>query len=52
MAGWTWRTESKMSNEPKIKVKGALVELDGVGVKCATITPNEARMEEFNLKRM
>lgn len=24
----------------------------GVGVKCATITPDEARMEEFNLKRM
>ncbi|RVV99830.1 NADP-dependent isocitrate dehydrogenase [Mesobaculum littorinae] len=24
----------------------------GVGVKCATITPDEQRMEEFNLKRM
>ena len=24
----------------------------GVGVKCATITPDEARMEEFNLKEM
>ena len=24
----------------------------GVGVKCATITPDEARMEEFNLKKM
>ena len=24
----------------------------GVGVKCATITPDEARVEEFNLKRM
>ena len=24
----------------------------GVGVKCATITPDEARMEEFGLKRM
>ena len=24
----------------------------GVGVKCATITPDETRMEEFNLKRM
>ena len=24
----------------------------GVGVKCATITPDEARLEEFNLKRM
>jgi len=24
----------------------------GVGIKCATITPDEARMAEFNLKRM
>ncbi len=24
----------------------------GVGVKCATITPDEARVEEFNLKQM
>ena len=24
----------------------------GVAVKCATITPDEARVEEFNLKRM
>jgi isocitrate dehydrogenase len=24
----------------------------GVGIKCATITPDEARMQEFNLKRM
>jgi isocitrate dehydrogenase len=24
----------------------------GVGVKCATITPDEARMKEFNLKKM
>src|ERR671911_1155176 len=24
----------------------------GVGVKCATITPDEARVEEFGLKRM
>ena len=24
----------------------------GVGVKCATITPDEKRVKEFNLKRM
>ncbi|MEC7363135.1 MAG: isocitrate/isopropylmalate family dehydrogenase, partial [Actinomycetota bacterium] len=24
----------------------------GVGVKCATITPDEARLEEFGLKKM
>ena len=23
----------------------------GVGIKCATITPDEARVEEFNLKK-
>jgi isocitrate dehydrogenase len=95
----------KVSKEPKIKVKGTVVELDGdemtrviwklikemlilphldieldyydlgienrdrtndqvtidaayaikkhgVGVKCATITPDEARVQEFNLKKM
>ena len=24
----------------------------GVGIKCATITPDEARVKEFNLKKM
>ena len=24
----------------------------GAGVKCATITPDEARVKEFNLKKM
>lgn len=24
----------------------------GVGIKCATITPDEARVEEFSLKKM
>src|SRR5262249_38913785 len=100
-----WRIRTPMSNEPKIKVKGPVVELDGdemtrviwklikdmlilpnlkinlkyydlgiehrertddqvtidvayaikkhgVGVKCATITPDEARVQEFNLKKM
>lgn len=28
------------------------IKLYGVGVKCATITPDEARVEEFNLKSM
>ncbi|MEO0798704.1 MAG: NADP-dependent isocitrate dehydrogenase [Pseudomonadota bacterium] len=28
------------------------IKTHGVGVKCATITPDEARVEEFNLKRM
>ena len=28
------------------------IKRDGVGVKCATITPDEARVKEFNLKKM
>src|SRR6266498_534176 len=44
----------------KIKVANPVVEVDadnaikeiGVGVKCATITPDEARVKEFGLKQM
>jgi isocitrate dehydrogenase len=28
------------------------IQRHGVGVKCATITPDEARVEEFGLKKM
>ncbi len=28
------------------------IKKNGVGIKCATITPDEARMKEFNLKKM
>ena len=28
------------------------IKAHGVGVKCATITPDEARVQEFNLKQM
>ena len=28
------------------------IKKNGVGIKCATITPDEARVEEFNLKKM
>lgn len=28
------------------------VQANGVGIKCATITPDEARVEEFKLKKM
>ncbi|MGB1036772.1 MAG: isocitrate/isopropylmalate family dehydrogenase, partial [Candidatus Puniceispirillales bacterium] len=28
------------------------IKTHGVGIKCATITPDEARVEEFDLKRM
>jgi len=30
----------------------AAIQRHGVGIKCATITPDEARVKEFNLKRM
>ncbi|MCY4543378.1 MAG: NADP-dependent isocitrate dehydrogenase [Rhodobacteraceae bacterium] len=37
----------------QITVDAALrIQEVGVGVKCATITPDEARVEEFNLKQM
>ena len=30
----------------------AAIKKYGVGIKCATITPDEARVKEFNLKKM
>ena len=45
--------ESRDETEDQITVEAANAILDiGVGVKCATITPDEARVEEFDLKRM
>ena len=45
--------ESRDETEDQITVDAANAILDiGVGIKCATITPDEARVEEFNLKRM
>ncbi len=37
----------------QVTIDAALAIKDhGVGIKCATITPDEARVEEFNLKKM
>jgi isocitrate dehydrogenase len=45
--------ESRDASEDKITVEAAeAVKQYGVGVKCATITPDEARIEEFGLKQM
>ena len=45
--------EKRDETEDKITVEAAkAVQQYGVGVKCATITPDEARVEEFNLKSM
>ncbi|SIT77960.1 NADP-dependent isocitrate dehydrogenase [Pontibaca methylaminivorans] len=45
--------ESRDATDDQITVDAAeAIREHGVGVKCATITPDEARVEEFGLKRM
>ena len=45
--------QSRNQTEDQITVDAAnAIKKHGVGVKCATITPDEARVEEFNLKKM
>jgi isocitrate dehydrogenase len=45
--------ESRDETEDQITVDAAnAIKEHGVGVKCATITPDEARVEEFGLKEM
>jgi len=45
--------EERDRTEDKITVDAAnAIKKYGVGVKCATITPDEARVEEFKLKKM
>ena len=45
--------ESRDATEDQITVDAAnAIKKYGVGVKCATITPDEARVEEFGLKEM
>jgi isocitrate dehydrogenase len=45
--------EKRDATEDKITVDAAnAIKKHGVGVKCATITPDEARVKEFNLKKM
>jgi isocitrate dehydrogenase len=45
--------ESRDASEDQITVDAAnAIKQHGVGVKCATITPDEARVEEFGLKEM
>ncbi len=41
------KTEDKVTEEAALAIKRY-----GVGVKCATITPDEARVKEFGLKKM
>jgi isocitrate dehydrogenase len=45
--------EHRDATEDKVTVDAAnAIKTHGVGVKCATITPDEARVEEFKLKKM
>src|SRR6188768_243347 len=45
--------EKRDETEDRITVEAAeAIKKHGVGVKCATITPDEARVEEFHLKKM
>ena len=45
--------ESRDQTNDQITIDAAnAIKKHGVGVKCATITPDEARVKEFNLKEM
>ncbi len=45
--------EHRDATDDKVTIDAAhAIKKDGVGVKCATITPDEARVKEFNLKKM
>jgi isocitrate dehydrogenase len=45
--------ENRDATEDRVTVEAAEAIMQyGVGVKCATITPDEARVEEFKLKKM
>ena len=45
--------EHRDDTDDKVTVESAeAIKKHGVGVKCATITPDEARVEEFKLKKM
>lgn len=45
--------EKRNETDDRVTVEAAeAVKKYGVGVKCATITPNSARMKEYNLKQM
>ena len=45
--------KSRDDTDDKITIDCAnAIKKNGVGIKCATITPDEARVKEFNLKKM
>ena len=45
--------EARDATDDQITIDSAkAIQKHGVGVKCATVTPDEARVEEFGLKKM
>ena len=45
--------EHRDATDDKVTIEAAeAIKRHGVGIKCATITPDEARVEEFKLKKM
>jgi len=45
--------ENRDATDDQVTIEAAkAIQKHGVGVKCATITPDEARVEEFHLKKM
>ena len=45
--------ENRDATDDQVTIDAAeAIKRHGVGVKCATITPDEARVKEFNLKKM
>ena len=45
--------ENRNATDDKVTVDAAMANKKyGVAVKCATITPNNQRVEEYNLKKM
>ena len=45
--------ENRDATEDQVSIDAAnAIKKHGVGIKCATITPDEARVEEFGLKKM
>ena len=45
--------EHRDATDDRVTIESAeAIKRHGVGVKCATITPDEARVKEFNLKKM
>jgi isocitrate dehydrogenase len=45
--------ENRDATDDKVTIDAAeAIQKYGVGIKCATITPDEARVKEFNLKKM